>query len=248
MGKKYKHPPIIEAVCEFRFEPSSPWDLTVPGLVYEKIRDSGFPKRLPVTDVEFDFAQSAGSVRQELKTVDRIRFSREDEKAFVQVGPDKLSVHHLKPYPSWQEFEPLIMKGFDAYSIAASPKSIQRIGLRYINRIEIQGAEVKVEDYFGFYPFVGNKLPQKFGPFIVGIEIRYENSRDMLRLLLTSVKPSTLNTIGVVLDLDYFLAKPGVIALDKVPEWVNFAHGKVEEVFEACITDPLRKIFEEGKP
>lgn len=81
------------------------------------------------------------------------------------------------------------MKGFGAYSDAASPKSIQRIGLRYINRIEIPGSEVEVENYFGFYPFVGNKLPQKFAPFIVGIDIPYENSRDMLRLMLASVKP-----------------------------------------------------------
>ncbi len=247
MGKKYKNPPIIEAVCEFRFEPGSPWDITVPGLVYEKIRDSGFPKRQPIRDVEFGVRQSAGGVEPELKPIDRIRFLREDEKAFVQVGPDQLAVNHLKPYPSWAEFQPLIMKGFGAYLEVASPKSIQRVGLRYINRVEIPGTKVKVEDYFEFYPFAGNKLPQAFGHFIVGIEVPYENSRDTLRLLLTSVRTSSPNTIGVVLDLDYFLAKPGAVALDKISKWINVAHDHVEEVFEACITDPLRKIFEEEK-
>jgi uncharacterized protein (TIGR04255 family) len=247
MGRKYQKPPIIEAVCEFRFEPSSPWDLTVPGLVYEKLRNNGFPKRIPVTDVEVDNTQSEGRIRQEFKTVDRVRFSREDAKAFIQVGPNRLSIHHLKPYPSWEKFEPLIGKGFDAYFGAASPKSIQRIGLRYINRIEIEGTEVELENYFGFYPFVGDKLPQKFGPFIVGIEIPHENSRDMLRLLLTNVVTSSPNTSGAVLDLDYFLAKPNEVALEKVFEWIDFAHNKVEEVFEACIRDPLRVIFGEEK-
>jgi uncharacterized protein (TIGR04255 family) len=247
MGKKYKNPPIIEAVCEFRFEPGSPWDLAVPGLVYEKIRDS-FPKRHPVREVEFGVIPSASGVEQQVKTIDQIRFLREDEKAFIRVGPDQLAVHHLKPYPSWQEFQPLIMKGFNAYSDAATPKSIQRIGLRYINRIEISGERVKIEDYFQFYPFVGHKLPQEFGPFIVGIEAPYEDSKDMLRVLLTSVRSSAPSTISVLLDLDYFLAKPGAVALDKISEWINVAHDHVEEVFEACITDPLRKIFEEEKP
>lgn len=35
---KYGNPPIVEVVAEFRFIPSEPWDLTVPGLVYDHLR------------------------------------------------------------------------------------------------------------------------------------------------------------------------------------------------------------------
>ncbi|MGQ0654564.1 MAG: TIGR04255 family protein [Betaproteobacteria bacterium] len=45
MPKKYKNPPIIEAICEFRFSETSPWDLTIPGLIYELVKDK-FPKRV----------------------------------------------------------------------------------------------------------------------------------------------------------------------------------------------------------
>lgn len=38
MGRRYKKAPVIEVLCEFRFKPGSSWDLTVPGLVYERIR------------------------------------------------------------------------------------------------------------------------------------------------------------------------------------------------------------------
>ena len=169
MGRKYKNPPVIEAVCEFRFEPGSPWDLAVPGLVYEQVRDT-FPKRRAIRDVQFGLKQLDAGLEQEVKTTERVRFLREDEKAFMQVGPDQVAIHHLKPYPSWLKFRPLIDKGFSAYRKAVSPKGIQRIGLRYINRIEISGKEVDLEDNFEFYPFVGSKLQQDFGPFIVGIE------------------------------------------------------------------------------
>ncbi|KPJ64923.1 hypothetical protein AMJ44_11930 [candidate division WOR-1 bacterium DG_54_3] len=246
MGNKYKNPPIIEAVCEFRFEPGSAWDLAVPGLVYERIRDT-FPKRRPTRDVQLGVRQVEAGLEQELKTTERIRFLRDDEKAFMQVGPDQVAIHHLKPYPSWKGFQPLIMEGFSAYSKAASPKGIQRIGLRYINRIEIPGEKVKLEDHFEFYPFVGTKLPQDFGPFIVGIEVPYEDARDMLRVQLTSVRGSAPNMIAVLHDLDYFLAKPGSVAVDDTQEWIGVAHDKVEEVFEACIKDSLRKIFIEEK-
>lgn len=42
MVRKYKHPPIVEALCEFQFIPSQPWDITIPGLLYDRI-NSEFP-------------------------------------------------------------------------------------------------------------------------------------------------------------------------------------------------------------
>jgi uncharacterized protein (TIGR04255 family) len=154
MGRKYKNSPIIEALCEFRFEPGLPWDLAIPGLLYEKVRD-GFRTRRQVRAFETSVSASPEGVEQQVRAIDRMQFLREDEKALIQVGPNMLAVNHLRPYPTWQEFLPLIRGGFEAYREAAGPEGIQRIGLRYINRIEIPGPGVEMEDYFLFYPFVG---------------------------------------------------------------------------------------------
>jgi uncharacterized protein (TIGR04255 family) len=220
--------------------------MAIPGLVYEKIRD-GFPKRRQEKIYETSIAAGPEGIGQQVLTTDRMQFLREDEKALIQVGPNLLAVNHLRPYPTWQEFFPLIRQGFEAYLAAANPQGIQRIGLRYINRIEIPGERVELEDYFEFRPFVGAKLPQDYGPFIVGIQIPFENSRDMLRLQLASATTENPNTIAVVLDLDYFLAQPGEVSKEKeqVFQWIELAHNHVEEVFEACITDRLRQTFEE---
>jgi uncharacterized protein (TIGR04255 family) len=48
-----------------------------------------------------------------------------------------------------------------------------------------------------------------------------------------------------MLDLDYFLAEPGEVPLAAVSEWLEIAHDHVERAFEACITDRLRRMFEE---
>jgi uncharacterized protein (TIGR04255 family) len=244
MGRRYKNPPIVEALCELQFEPDSPWDLTIPGLVYEKVRDT-FPKRRQAKQLEVDVAAGPEGVGQQVRTVDRMQFLREDEKALVQVGPHLLAVNHLKPYPSWQEFSPLIKKGLQAYCNVVGPSSIHRVELRYINRIEVAGQRIELADYFEFRPFVGSNLSQGHGPFIVGIQVPYEESRDILKLVLTSASVETPDTAAVVLDLDYFLVKPGEVALDNVFEWVEVAHSRIEEAFEASITDRLRQMFEE---
>lgn len=244
MGKRYRHPPIIEALCEFRFEPGSPWDLAIPGLVYEKVK-TGFPKRRQAKAFEVSVAASVEGVEQRVTTTERIQFLRDDEKALIQVDRNLVAVNHLKPYPGWQQFLPLIQSGFLAYKEVVRPKGIQRIGLRYINRIEIPGQHIELEDYLQFRPFVGPALPQDFDSFIAGIQIPYDNSRDSLRLQVASTTTETPEVAAILLDLDYFLVQPGQVALNEVFTWLETAHLRVEEVFEACITDHLRAIFEE---
>ncbi len=244
MGRRYKNPPIIETLCEFQFEPGPPWDLAIPGLVYEEVRDD-FPKRRQVRAIETNILTGPESVEQQVRTTDRMQFLREDERVLIQVGLNMLAVNHLRPYPTWSEFLPLIRRGFEAYCEAAGPEGIRRIGLRYINRIEIPGQCIELEDYFEFRPFVGPQLPQDFGPFIVGIQVPYEDPGGTLRLQLANASIKTPDTVAVMLDLDYFLVRPGEVPLDHVFEWVDVAHSRVEVAFEACITDRLRQMFED---
>ncbi len=244
MSRKYKNSPISEAVCEFQFGQDSPWDLTVPGLVYEKVR-TAFPKRSQIARVTLGISADAGGIGQQLGAVPIMRFLSEDEKLLIQVGTHLLSVNHLKPYSSWQNFLPVIQDGFKAYREVASPKSIHRIGLRYINTIQITGQSIDLEDYFEFRPYVGPNLPQTIGPFTLSVQLPFEGSRDILNLRLASLAGISSEVATIILDLDYFLAQPGKVELDKVFTWVDSAHTHVEEIFEACITDKLRQTFEE---
>jgi uncharacterized protein (TIGR04255 family) len=50
-----------------------------------------------------------------------------------------------------------------------------------------------------------------------------------------------------MLDIDYFLANPRAVDISDALSWVEEAHGRVEEVFEGCITDRLRAMFEEAR-
>lgn len=247
MGRKYKNPPIIEAICEFRFEPGQPWDLTIPGMLYEKMR-THFPLRRQASAFQFSIGTKPEDSEAHVEPAGRMQFFREDEKALVQVARDLLVVNHLKPYPTWQEFLPLANQALDAYRHVANPKGLRRIGLRYINRVEIPGPRMELEHHFHFRPFLGPDLPENFASFIVGIEIPYEDSRDRLRVQLSTAAAQMPDTVSIVLDLDYFLSKPGEAPLETALDWLDIAHGRLEAIFEACITDRLREMFQEVAP
>jgi len=53
--------------------------------------------------------------------------------------------------------------------------------------------------------------------------------------------PENPNQLSITLDLDYVMNIPERIYFNDVSEWLDKAHERVENAFEACITDKLRK-------
>lgn len=244
MGKTYKNSPIIEALCEFQFEQNSPWDLAIPGIIYDRVQPS-FPIRRQATRVSIELPESRETGPQ-VVSLPLTQFWSEHEQSLIQVGEYLLSVNHVKPYLSWEKFLPLIKEGYNAYREVADPTSIRKVTLRYINRIEFPAQSVNLEDYFEFRPYTGPDLPQHHGAFTTVIQIPYEDGRDVLNLQLSSIASGTASdTVAVMLDLAYALAREGEITFGDVFRWIEDAHSRIEEVFEASITDQLKQTFEE---
>jgi uncharacterized protein (TIGR04255 family) len=243
---KYAKPPIVEVVCEFRFVPGAPWDSAIPGLVYAHLRGD-FPKRRMFRSLESQVSPSEGGIQQQIHLAERVQFLREDEKAFVQVGPDFLAINHLAPYPSWEGVRPLIQQAFNAYREVAKPTGLRRIGLRYINRIEFPTKPVHFSEFLNFYPHTGAVLPGGIADFVFGVVSPFEQERDALRLQLNCAEMSGVDLLAALLDLDYFLARSQAITMDEALGWVDVAHDHVLTTFEACLTERSRAMFEPEK-
>ncbi len=247
MSKVYKNPPIIEALCEFQFVPDQPWDWTIPGLFYREV-ESEFPVRRQFNPFEVGVrAEVQGAVVQNIATnVERMQFLQKDEGAMVQVGPNMVAVNHLEPYSNWAAFKQMIARSLEVYRQVANPQAINRVGLRYINRIEIPDLrEVEIEDYLLAVPAVPSSVPQTFGVWAQRIEIPYIAANAILVLQSRSVREVGQENIAFLLDLDFVALDPGLVELDSVMDWVESAHGEIERTFEACVTDKARRLFGE---
>jgi uncharacterized protein (TIGR04255 family) len=126
--------------------------------------------------------------------------------------------------------------------MAVKVQGLERITLRYINQIELPEQEVRIAEYFEFYPYLGPKLPQNVSLFFTGVHFLYSNDRDLCRIQLYPLAPLR-EKISFRLDIEYFLAKPRSVEVADAIAWVEEAHSRVEEVFEGCITDKLREMF-----
>ncbi|GBC78978.1 hypothetical protein HRbin09_00189 [bacterium HR09] len=246
MGRRYVNPPVVEAVCEFRLTEDSPWDMTVPGLVYERLKDE-FPHREQRLSQEVELTQGPDGLQQQIRTSERILLFAENRTSFVQVAPRLLAVNSLRPYPSWEGFKPRITKAFESLAQVTEVRGLDRLGLRFINHVEIPGSPRELDKYFQFYPFLGPDLPNDIEGFIAGCQFGFENRRDICKVQLIRAISSSPERLVIFLDIDYFLAKPGGVDPRYALDWVEEAHSKVEAVFEGCITDRLRELFGEVK-
>lgn len=216
MSRSYKNPPVLEALCEFKFQPDAKWDDAIPDLIHEKIK-AQFPERLQENPPTTQF-RPAGR-----------------ESALLQVAPNLLAINQLKPYPTWRQFKQLILDAYVTYRELAHPTGIARLGLRYINQIEIPGAEVDIGRFLRGCPPSAHKL-------FLSTAFPFEAGRENLSLILAHVPHSEGEVSRFFLDLDYGIpAAP--MALEEIDQRLERAHDRIEHVFEAMITDETRRLF-----
>ncbi|GAH76100.1 unnamed protein product, partial [marine sediment metagenome] len=153
----------------------------------------------------------------------------------------------LKPYRTWAEFKSVVLGALQTYEGVANPKGFKRIGLRYINRINIKAESVELSEYIDFYPYIPQDIPQLHTNFISRVEIPYVDNRDRMLVTVGSTPPESPNTTSIVLDIDYIMAVPEAIPIQACQEWIEQAHSVIEKTFESCIKDKSRVLFGEVK-
>jgi len=243
--RRYGNPPIIESVCEFRLRQDVKWDPTIPGVFYGEVRDS-FPIKEGKLVQDVTITQKQEGISHQIRTTERAWFLSDDRKTFAQLGPGVLAVNRLNPYPGWGFFKRTIEIAFGTLREIVQVGDLERIGLRYINRIEIPGQPINLQDYFGYGPYFAPSLKEKsLAGFLVFCTVPFSEGRDACNLRLESTALEATGSSSFALDIDYFVNKPRAVSEQGAMEWVEAAHEAVREIFEACITDRLRDIFQE---
>lgn len=226
----FERPPLVEAVCEFRFAPESGWDWTVPGRLHERIRD-----RFPLArEVRPAMRVLLGAGEPEPRPApERVQFLTSDEKRLVQSGPDLLAVNVLSSYPGWEDFLHMILDIFRVHAELLSSPELARVGLRYINRISLDGVTA------GEVTKVMPPLEKLFG---VGARAFYERY-DMVLTELEGTLVYQTGTVGtppeaIMIDLDAGWMPGKVVEEQALRSWLDEAHVAVEMSLARSLTEP----------
>lgn len=241
---KYSYPnaPITEAVIELRVTTA-----VEPGKFSELVagdEHSRYPKCDPLvlTVGKMHVRGDAVSKMSAEHSQEGVKFASADGKYVWQARRNGMALSRLAPYESWEPFRDEARRLWNLYRESAHPESIERLAVRYINRIDIPLHEVDLKEYLRTGPEISSDLPQKLSAFFMQLRIPTSDKREVL-INQTLVPPSAENTTSVVLDID--LAQRNDVAQVDSEIWNTFEELRVQKnaIFEACVTDKTRELF-----
>jgi len=243
--KKYRNPPIEEALVEFQMVPGQEWDLTIPGKLHEKVKTAypGKPRQQKLLQAAVraapgqppDFALHEG--------IGRVQLIDAEAKRLLSLGPDVLSVNVLRPYDGREKFKPRIDEALRAYSEVAGADKVRRIGVRYVNKVVIHADDVALGQFFLCGPPIPEGLPKTMAAFVNRAEHVFD---DGVKLILTfATVEAEKGSSAFLLDLDVIWESAEGVEMEQALKKVDDLHEREGIAFESVITDDTRKVFDE---
>lgn len=237
----YERSPIVEAIIDLRCGNPSTLTFRDVARTAAEIAATGYSEAGESVQVVQKFAPDGGSQRTETKVGVALRSG--DEKYVVQLQIDGFSCSRLHPYPQWETFRAEAQRLWAIYRAAARPESIQRVGIRYVNRLEIGSPTINdLRPFLSLHPVTPWSLTSPPSEFFLQIRQPQEGG-SMLLVNESTLLHQATGQAAVLLDLDAFVARE--IPVDENVIWnlVEDLHVKVEHAFEASITDRVRDLI-----
>jgi uncharacterized protein (TIGR04255 family) len=246
--RRYRNPPIQEALCEVRFEPGSETDFAAPGRFFEKVRASypGKPRQHQVVATAFQVGTDQANPRMSMQQqgVTLVLFPSEDGLRLVGLGQNILTVHDLRPYSGWERFRPRIEAALRAYEEVDKPKGIRHIALRYINRVNIRSPKVCVGDYLTLVPQLPKAVPATISGFLSRLEGVFADRPFRLILNVATLPPENQEETAFLLDIEVRQEwTEETLPLSKAISHIDELRDRERSAFEAFITDRAREVF-----
>lgn len=246
----YQHPPITEAVIGINFaEVLSESDM-------KELRarlSPHYPVLQPIENLSLNLEIGVNRDKQktantQVLTETAYRLGTSDMSELVVLQPRTVVISQMAPYPGWDYFYARFIRDWKLIRRALGFREVSRIGVRFINRIDIpfEGQVVHHENYLDLYP----KVTDKFGPltaYAVQAQVFMEDLRCRLTLNSAAVPSPLLNTASFLLDQDISREVDVPQTDEGIFELLNQIRVRKNEVFEESVTNKARSLFHHVK-
>lgn len=204
------HAPIVEAVIDIRARPAAVLEeaMLKPRLE-AKLSGYQFLDSMQHVQIHHEVNLKGGApaspIVRELGWKG-LRFQSGDKKHIAQFNQGGFVFSRLEPYESWEQLYEEGMRLWSVYIELAQPVEVHRIGLRYINRIQLPPDELRYEDYLEPAPMPPKGLDVPFHGFLHQDTIAVSGHPYAINVIRTIQPPGAtgIQGLGLILDIDAF--------------------------------------------
>jgi len=239
--------PIVEAVIDIRGVFKKKWNEgEIRDYLKEKLPSYSKSEVLKEQKIHFSSDKLSEAKVEDLGSAG-LKFHSDDKLHIAQFNKSQFVFSRLTPYEDWSQFSNEAIKIMLLYSELLEPEECRRIGLRFINRIEILDDRVELSDYFKSAPqSLREDLDWPFSGFLHRDVIQVPTTPYVFNLMKT-IQPSqnpTNQSAGLILDIDVFFGSHFPWGEGEIKEHLENMHWVKNKAFFSSITD---KVIDELK-
>jgi uncharacterized protein (TIGR04255 family) len=237
----YPNAPIVEAVFDVKVSNT----IIVNPSIFEQFAKTDL-KEFPISNkrqnvnVKIDNRPGMGQIGKTTNLLGYI-FSNIQGNRKVQFRLDGYSFNMLRPYSNWEEFSTAAFIHLKKYIELAKPLAITRIGLRYINRIDLPFENQEFESYIKYLPPVPAGLPKKFEKYFLQMQIP-SNDSSSKAVISQTFEQEKNGRIPFIIDIDVF-QDDRIKATDSLTERFNILRDLKNRIFEDLVTEECKGFF-----
>jgi uncharacterized protein (TIGR04255 family) len=239
---RYARAPITEAVIELRF--AKPCDKSVVETAGRRLRaEYYYLDNENTVQLRFEPAAQKSEVASTWAGVKLSSLDRADNVVYRQTT---FVCSRLAPYTGWDDFLGRTKRAWQVWRKAAGVIALSRIGVRYVNRIDIPLAEqplVRVEDYLNVVAKSPDDLGQALTSYMMQVVRPLGVDDCVLALNSGTVVSPLIGFASLALDLDVFREVNLPQRDEDLWDVLNRIRGHKNRIFENCITDRARALF-----
>jgi uncharacterized protein (TIGR04255 family) len=239
--RHYSNPPIVEAVIEIRTADGI--SLKQCAQVADELSEE-FPNRTEIVEVEAQLMTGSGSdAMAHQQTGIGFRLVSEKSRRVLAITTKHFAAGRLEPYANWESFSTDARRLWGVYA-KVSDSPITRIGVRYVNRIEIPKPEFDVRDYLRTFPEISAGISQAVTGYFMQLQLPQLDigATAVLHEALVS-PPEAGGRCSIILDIDLSKEFANSSEDDAWAE-LDVLRDRKNEIFEGCITDEARALFD----
>lgn len=245
----YIRPPVTEAFLEFRFlKEISESDLIKCMKKAKKLYSSVQEEYTIPTTIEFKISPEGNVDTKSAKAKRCYRLTTDDASNILSLQPSLVWFSTLAPYQGWEAFFGYVKNYWPLFTSVTGRKEIERLGCRYINRIDIPiTTDIKNIDISKYINVsISGTISLQIDGFnnLLVLQLS-ENYKALLRF--ASSEPFVPNTVALLVDIDIYKENLGLLSDKTLFE--ELAHMQIAKnaLFEALVTDASRELFNRAK-
>ncbi len=232
----YQKAPIREAIFDIRIKKLEGKTIEDFQHFFDKLNDQ-FASMRKINNLEGTFTFGNNRIDETQQIFGGVILSSEKNDRQVQFRIDGFSLNYLPVYSNWETFSNEAKSLWQIYRDNFPTIKVERIALRYINRIDIPLPFEKFDEYVSLIPPIPNVLPQIYKSFFTQINVPLEKI-DCAAIISTTIQTQTEKHIPYILDIDVFQMTTEVNFED-----FDYLRQIKNEIFESCVTDKARQLF-----